>query len=241
MLPAGLTWTVGGANAADCLPASPIAGGTTLTCDFGTLAQGATATITLTAPTTTPDCGTIPNTVTISATGDITPLNNEDDGLINVRCGALEITKTAKHAGLGSADLTGTFNVVDAAGNSHELEVTNGVGCIDGIAIGTASIAEDPADFPGYAVPDIADVNVAAGTCDDTTGTLAEGGTLVEVDIVPLTDITWSVDSQHTGATSTTVNCKDAAGVSCLATRSPSAAMVRTPSPTCFRQIPTSQ
>ena len=37
-LPAGLNWTVGGLDAGSCSPASPVAGGTTLTCSFGTMA-----------------------------------------------------------------------------------------------------------------------------------------------------------------------------------------------------------
>src|SRR5262249_27683813 len=41
VLPAGLTWTVSGSDAAACSPASPIVGGATLTCNFGTLAAGA--------------------------------------------------------------------------------------------------------------------------------------------------------------------------------------------------------
>src|SRR5262249_6733614 len=52
VLPAGLTWTVDGADAAHC-SATLLAGGSTLTCDYGTMAPKEKRTITLTAVTST--------------------------------------------------------------------------------------------------------------------------------------------------------------------------------------------
>jgi uncharacterized repeat protein (TIGR01451 family) len=75
-LPSGFNWTVGGTNAAACSPASPVTGGTTLTCNFGTMAPGTSKSITLTAPTTTANCGTIKNTATVAADVDVNPSNN---------------------------------------------------------------------------------------------------------------------------------------------------------------------
>lgn len=210
----GLDWSLSGADAADCEITGAV-GSEVLSCDFGTLAEGATRTITVTASTDSDDCGDIDNTVTISATGDISAADNTSSDTVTVRCGALQITKTAKHAdtsGGTSPDLSGTFTVTDAEGNIHVVETNAaGVGCVDGVAIGlTQSIVEDPNDFPGYSVPDIANVNVVAGECDGST--LDTGGTNVPVDNTPLTDISWSVDSLVDGGTSTVVTCYDGDG-----------------------------
>lgn len=87
VLPTGLVWTVGGPNAGDCSPASPIAGGTTLTCAFGTMAPGDTRTITLTATTTTANCPSISNTATVSARSDTNAGNNSSGPItISVSC-----------------------------------------------------------------------------------------------------------------------------------------------------------
>ena len=75
-LPAGLTWTVGGSDAGSCSPASPVAGGTTLTCSFGTMAPGATKAITLAATTSSANCPGITNTAGVSADVDTSSANN---------------------------------------------------------------------------------------------------------------------------------------------------------------------
>ena len=73
----------------------PIAGGSTLTCPFGTLTQGATRTITLTSPTEADDCGPIPNTAEVRATEDqATDGDNDDDGQITVSCPDITVVKT---------------------------------------------------------------------------------------------------------------------------------------------------
>src|SRR5262249_22508869 len=65
VLPAGLSWAVGGPNASACSTSSG-----TVTCSFGTLDAGATRSITLTAPTTTANCATFKDSATVSASGD---------------------------------------------------------------------------------------------------------------------------------------------------------------------------
>ena len=67
-LPSG-TWTLGGANAADC----GISASNLLTCDFGDLANGASATITVSKTTVADDCGTIHNDVTVAASNEAPP------------------------------------------------------------------------------------------------------------------------------------------------------------------------
>lgn len=158
--------------------------------------------------TTGASCGTYNNTASFTSTnaGD-----GEASASVTVNCGALQITKTAKHAdtsGDTSANLEATFTVVDALGNSHSLttDATTGVDCVEGIAVGlTQSITESGVPA-GYSAPTIANVTVASGTCADA------GVTNVNVENTPLTDISWSVDSLHEGGTSTTVTCYDGAG-----------------------------
>jgi hypothetical protein len=162
------------------------------------------------------DCGTINNTVTVSATDDVAPVgNNTDNGDITVSCGALQITKTAKHADSdpetgSSPNLVATFSIVDAGGNSHSITTdATGVGCVGGVTIGLTQSITETGVPTGYSAPTIANVNVVSGTC--TSGVMT-GGPNVPVVNTPLTTIGWSVDSLHDGGTSTVVTCRNSAG-----------------------------
>ena len=94
-LPAGLNWTVGGSDAGSCSPASPVAGGTTLTCSFGTMAPGATKAITLAATTSSANCPGITNTAGVSADVDTNSTNNTSGAVaIAVNCADVQVTKT---------------------------------------------------------------------------------------------------------------------------------------------------
>lgn len=132
----------------------------------------------------------------------------------NQPSGAIEIVKTAKHAddsGDTSPNLAATFTVEDSEGNevgTIETDATTGVGCLDGLAPGTYSITETTVP-DGYAAPTIGDAivpndaQVDCGDGDEVT---------VDVENTPLTDVSWSVDSQHDGGTSTKVTCYDEDG-----------------------------
>jgi uncharacterized repeat protein (TIGR01451 family) len=96
VLPSGFTWAVGGANASACTPASTVAGGATLTCNFGTLAQGATRTIALEATVTATSCfATISNTAKVTADVDTYTANNVSGPVkIEVKCPDVKVVKT---------------------------------------------------------------------------------------------------------------------------------------------------
>jgi uncharacterized repeat protein (TIGR01451 family) len=98
---AGLSWAIDPANA-NC---SIVAG--KLSCSFPTLGAGATASVTLTSPTTAATCGTISNTATASADGTSVAGSPTAPVTIQVNCPALGITKTA---------LNGTVNPGEDAG-----------------------------------------------------------------------------------------------------------------------------
>jgi uncharacterized repeat protein (TIGR01451 family) len=173
-----------------------------LSCTFATMAPGASITIRLTSPTTAADCAQINNTASYTSTN---AGSGSDPASVVVQCGAIQITKTAKHAddsGDTSANLVATFDVTDAAGNVFEVTTgADGVGCVGGLAVGmTQSIVESGVP-DGYDAPTIANVNVASGACSTA------GVTNVNVENTPLTDVSITIDSQHDGATSTLIEC----------------------------------
>ena len=104
-LPAGITWTLGGANAAACsidTSASPDA----LSCNFGTMAPEATRTITLSGTADKAQCPSISNTATVSSTVNTDPSNDSSTATIAVNCGNVVLTKTPDAPG----DIGGTVN-----------------------------------------------------------------------------------------------------------------------------------
>src|SRR5207248_2545883 len=78
LLPVGHTWTIGGSGySSTACGAATRAGGTTLTCSFGTLASGDTRMITLTTTTTAADClSGISNTANVASSNDTNSANN---------------------------------------------------------------------------------------------------------------------------------------------------------------------
>ena len=72
-----------------------MAGGTTLTCSFGTMAPGATKAITLAATTSSANCPGITNTAGVSADVDTNSTNNTSGAVaIAVSCADVQVTKT---------------------------------------------------------------------------------------------------------------------------------------------------
>ena len=108
-LPAG-TWTIGGADGASCSGTSG-----TMTCSFGTLASGASRTVTLTRPTAIADCGTLPNSVSVATTYgganiDVDTTNNTSSATVTVTCPDVEVHKTAEASSISAGD-TARFTI----------------------------------------------------------------------------------------------------------------------------------
>jgi uncharacterized repeat protein (TIGR01451 family) len=81
-------WAVGGANAGACSP-NPVAGGAVLTCNFGTVPNGQSRTITLTATTTTANCPVINNSAHVAASNEAAAQQGNNSAgpvPINVNC-----------------------------------------------------------------------------------------------------------------------------------------------------------
>jgi hypothetical protein len=90
VLPPGGPWTVSGPDAGPCtIGGTPL----TLTCNYGTIGDFgvvATKTITVSAPTSNPNCGTLTNTAHVdvaASEGETLLANNDSTATINVRCG----------------------------------------------------------------------------------------------------------------------------------------------------------
>ncbi|HEV8546054.1 MAG TPA: hypothetical protein VGQ64_07150 [Candidatus Limnocylindrales bacterium] len=204
-LPSG-TWTLGGANAADC----SINGSNLLTCDFGDLANGASRTITVSRETTAEDCGTIPNTATVAASNEAEgdTGNNESSDTITVNCPDVVITKTADDAVVNAGDQIGfTITVTNTgdgtafgvtisdvlptnAGLSWSIESQTGGWSID--AGGTLSFG--PADLASGASTS---VHIVSDTTADTCG-----------DVPNLAEVTFNGGSGE-DSSSVTVQCPD--------------------------------
>jgi hypothetical protein len=118
--------------------------------------------------------------------------------------GAIQVTKTAKHAGSGSPNLEATFTVKQ--GNTPvgtiTTDSTTGKGCLGNLPLGSYSVTETSAQA-GYKLdPDTETANVAKGSC-------SSGFVNVDFENVPLTDLTVSVNSQVTGGTASKITCTD--------------------------------
>jgi len=128
-LPAGYTWTLGGADAAACsINTGP--NPDVLSCNFGTMAPGASRTVTLTAPTTGDNCAVIPNVAVVAASNEAEANtgNNSDGASINVTCPDIEVVKDAPNTPIPvGEDLVYTItvtNIGDGTANDVVLKDT---------------------------------------------------------------------------------------------------------------------
>jgi prealbumin domain-containing protein len=121
-----------------------------------------------------------------------------------LQTGAIQVTKTFKHAASGPGDhpqagVTFTVNGVSKATDA------NGLACFDGLLFGTYTVHETvPAGYHGEADKQVTVDNTA--TCADNPF----GGETVSFHNTPLTDLTVSVNSQIDGGTASTVTCTPA-------------------------------
>ena len=97
-LPAGLTWTVGGTNAADCV--DPVVGNI-VDCSFGDLAAGQSRTITLTATTSETACTEYVNKATVKGSNFA---DKDDTATITCQTADIKIVKSAEDATIDAGD-----------------------------------------------------------------------------------------------------------------------------------------
>jgi uncharacterized repeat protein (TIGR01451 family) len=113
-LPSGLTWTD---DSASCT----VTNGTDLSCNFGDMAKGTTATVTVTAPTTEQNCGDIVNPkATVSATNE-KPADQENNdsssATIHVSCDRVDVTKTGPDTASVGDTITYVVSVKNTGNN----------------------------------------------------------------------------------------------------------------------------
>ncbi|MGH1562460.1 prealbumin-like fold domain-containing protein [Mumia sp. DW29H23] len=140
---------------------------------------------------------------------DLKPLDTVDCTYVNdLRTGAIEITKTRKHAADGPGDHPHAGVDFAVTGTGVDTTVTtgaDGTACVDGLLFGDYTVTEDtPA---GYAA------NAPQGVTVSAVSTCGDGNEVaVSFHNTPLTDVTVSVDSQVVGGTASSIVCTDADG-----------------------------
>jgi hypothetical protein len=120
----------------------------------------------------------------------------------SLRTGAIQVTKTRKHAADGPGDHPHAGVSFTVNGVTKQTD-SNGVACFDGLAFGSYTVHETvPA---GYHV----DANDKSVTVDNNAkcSDAAYVGETVSFHNTPLTDITVSVNSQVDGGTASTIDC----------------------------------
>jgi uncharacterized surface anchored protein len=157
--------------------------------------------------------GTTIDTTGATVSFDLKPLDVVDCTYVNeLQTGAIEITKTRKHAATPADNAHAGVNFTIEGGNlpSGGTTVTTGADgtvCLDGLAFATYTVTES---VPAGYVSDDASKDVAVSTVANCDG----AGTPATVSFhnTPLTNITVSVDSQVDGGTASVIQCTDADG-----------------------------
>src|SRR5205823_2515256 len=103
-LAAGLTWSKSGTDAGACTIT-----GTMLACDFGTMTNGSSRIVTVTATTNSANCPSISNTALVSAAvdTDVSIDSNTNTAVQTVNCGAISLAKTADNATVAAGQAIG--------------------------------------------------------------------------------------------------------------------------------------
>jgi uncharacterized repeat protein (TIGR01451 family) len=150
----GLGWTIDAANSdAGC----SIAAGT-LTCNFGSLAPGASKHVHITSPTTAASCGTVDNTASVTTSNDG---SDSADASITVDCPNVTVLKTADEGTIDAGD-TAAFTIVvtnEGPGTAHDVTLT------DTLPAGITWSEDSP------------DCSITAGVMSCDFGDLADGAT----------------------------------------------------------------
>ncbi len=101
---AGLDWTIDAAGStAGCSIATGV-----LTCNFGTIASGASKHVHITSPTTAASCGSVDNTADVTTSNDG---SDSDSASITVNCPNVTVLKTADQGTIDAGD-TAAFTIL---------------------------------------------------------------------------------------------------------------------------------
>jgi hypothetical protein len=153
------------------------------------------------------DDGSDPASIGLSAGEDVTCTFHDAR-----ERGAIEITKTRKHAADGPGDhghpgVTFTITGGDLpAGGTTVVTDSNGVACVDGLLL--SSFAGDYTVTETVPAGYVADGDLAKTVTVTTESSCGDGNeATVSFSNTPLTDLTVSVNSQVDGGTASTIDC----------------------------------
>ena len=119
----GHGWTITGADAGDCDDTS-VADGETLSCDFGTVSNGETRTITITMNSDATDCAAgIANTASVSSSNDHDASNDTDGDSITVLCPNPGVAKVADGSPIVAGEDASFTITVNAGGTGPATTV----------------------------------------------------------------------------------------------------------------------
>jgi uncharacterized repeat protein (TIGR01451 family) len=124
----GLSWSKGGANAAECSPGGPINSGSQYTCDFNNLSPGNVRVVTFTAASTPAQCAAaVSNTADITSAGDVNASNNSATASITVNCPSVTLTKQADASPVNAGETIGfTITATNTGtGTAHGFSITD--------------------------------------------------------------------------------------------------------------------
>ena len=202
-----------------------------LSCTITNLAENGQYQIVVTSATTAANCGTIPNTVTITPAGDINAANNSDTGEIDVNCAAIRILKQSTKTGNPLVKNAGAVFAVDgpddgsavdfsvrddnnpvhvAPGKADETTVMGiGIVCISGLAPGNYTVNETSPPL-GYGASSQTDVVAVAVTGTNCTDNLPSTPNSAAFQNPPLADIQVNYrDGGSTETSLTSIDCDD--------------------------------
>jgi len=218
-LPDGIDWSD---DSASCT-ISPDVGtvGQVLSCDFGDLNDGATATVHVSGTTDTGDCGVLPNTAVVDATNELESAsgNNDDDAQITVSCADVTVEKVAFADPINAGDdarfdITVTNLSATASATDVELEdeLPDGIDwAVSGDDAGDCSIEPDSGTTDQVLACDFGTVEASGTRTITVSGETdpADCGLLTNTAVVSSSNEAAGADDNNESTDTITVQCPD--------------------------------
>lgn len=210
-LPAGVSWQLGGADAADCsIDTSADPDG--LSCDFGTMAPGTSKTITVSGTADRGECPSISNTAEVDSDFDTNASNDSSTASITVNCGNVVLTKSpdlpSDNGGTVNAGSVATFTINlqnTGSGAARGVHVEDQLPDVSGTwAVDNANCSIDGSNLLTCNLPDM-----AAGASVTLHLTTTVGSADCGVLDNPLASVSTSNDGSSQDSGAITVTCPE--------------------------------
>jgi uncharacterized repeat protein (TIGR01451 family)/fimbrial isopeptide formation D2 family protein len=173
LLPADVSWSISPAYSGPGTCSIDSSG--TLTCQFGNMNAGATATIHVKGATSATNCGTLTNTATVAATNEAASDQNDNSSTatIDVLCPDLTATKTADQATVNAGQQIG-FTITVSNADSEGVGTAHDVALSDPLPAGSGL---DWSISPAYSGPGSCSITGSVGsqTLSCSFGDMAPG------------------------------------------------------------------